>query len=216
MQRGILISFFTDPTLAGPSIPTRGMLISTFFFLNSWVDVRRSVYSYSAWIQPRSGTSRSAFRKLLRTRYIHTHHHSAPSTIFTPGGSLATDPYHISGPGPSTVTQDEPIGEVMRPDKSDGPDSHSCSCLLVWNSVKDYWERLYGWVVYSITKLLKGMLLSVVSLTSVRAQGGTFIFVVGRFWRLCSIFILPGMPVWIRRLKPVDWSVIHPRCALTM
>ena len=147
---------------------------------------------------------------------IHTHHHSAPSTIFTPGGSLATDPYHISGPGPSTVRQDEPIDEVMRPDKSDGPDSHNCSCLLVWNSVKDYWERLYGSVVYSITKLLKGMLLSVVNLTSVRAQGGTFIFVVGRFWRLCSVFILPGMPVWIRRLKPVDKSFIHPCWALTM
>ena len=46
------------------------------------------------------------------------------------------------------------IDEIMRPDKSDGPNSHCCSCLLVWNSVKDYWERLYGSVVYSITKLL--------------------------------------------------------------
>ena len=147
---------------------------------------------------------------------IHTHHHSATSTIFTPGGSLATDSYLITGPGPSTVTQDEPIDEVMRPDKSAGPDSHSCSCLLVWNSVKDYWEWFYGSVVYSITKLLIGMLLSIASPKSVRAQGGTFIFVVGRFWRLCSVFILPGMPVWIRRLKPVDWSVIHPRWALTI
>ena len=90
---------------------------------------------------------------------IHTHHHSATSTIFTPGGSLATDPYLISGPGPCTVTQEEPIDEVMMPDKSDGPDSYCCSCLLVWNSVKDYWERLYGSGVYSITKLLVGMLL---------------------------------------------------------
>ena len=49
---------------------------------------------------------------------IHTHRHSATSTIFTSGGSLATDPYLISGPGPSTVTQDEPIDEVMMPDKS--------------------------------------------------------------------------------------------------
>ena len=62
---------------------------------------------------------------------IHTHHHSATSTIFTPGGFLATDSYLISGPGPSTVTQDEPIDEVMRPGKSAGPDSHSCSCILV-------------------------------------------------------------------------------------
>ena len=62
---------------------------------------------------------------------IHTHHHSDPSTIFTAGGSLATDPYHISGPGPSTVTQDEPIDEVMMPDKGDGPDSYCCSCILI-------------------------------------------------------------------------------------
>ena len=49
-----------------------------------------------------------------------------------------------------------PIDEIMRPDKSDGPNSHCCSCLLVWNSVKGYWERLYGSVIYSITKLLIG------------------------------------------------------------
>ena len=112
------------------------------------------------------------------------------------------------------------IDEIMRPDKSDGPNSrqnsHCCSCLLVWNSVKDYWERLYGSVVYSITKLLIGMLLSVDSPKSVRAQGRTFTFVVGRFWGLCSVFIIPGMPVWIRRLKVVDRSVIHPCWALTM
>ena len=91
-----------------------------------------------------------------------------------------------------------PIDEIMRPDKSDGPNSHCCSCLLVWNSVKDYWERLYGSVVYSITKLLIGMLLSIASPKSVRAQGRTFTFVVGRFWGLCSVFIIPGMPVRIR------------------
>ena len=67
-----------------------------------------------------------------------------------------------------------PIDEIMRPDKSDGPNSHCCSCVLVWNSVKDYWERLYGSVVYSITKLLIGMLLSIASPKSVRAQGRIF------------------------------------------
>ena len=75
----------------------------------------------------------------------------------------------------------------MRPNKSDGPDSYCCSCLLVWNSDKDCWERLYGSVVYSITKLLIGMLLSIASPNSVRAQGRTFTFVVGG---LCSVFIL--------------------------
>ena len=108
------------------------------------------------------------------------------------------------------------IDEIMRPDKSDGPNSHCCSCVLVWNSVKDYWERLYGSVVYSITKLLIGMLLSVASPKSVRAQGGTFICVVGRFWGLCSVFIIPGMPVRIRAIKLVDRSVIHPRWVPTM
>ena len=108
------------------------------------------------------------------------------------------------------------IDEIMRPDKSDGPNSHCCSCLLLWNSVKDYWERLYGSVVYSITKLLIGMLLSVDSPKSVRARGRTFTFVVGRFWGLCSVFIIPGMPVRIRAIKLVDRSVIHPRWVPTM
>ena len=68
-----------------------------------------------------------------------------------------------------------------------------------------------GSVVYSITKLLIGMLFSVASPKSVRAQGGTF-----TFEDFVQYFIFTGMPVWIRRLKPVDWSVIHPCCALTM
>ena len=89
--------------------------------------------------------------------------------------------------GTSTVTQDEPVDEVMRPNKSDGPNSHCRTCLLVWNSDKDYWERLYGSVVYSITKLLIGMLLSIANPKSVRAQGRTFTFEVGG---LCSVFIL--------------------------
>ena len=201
--------------LAGPSIPTRWMLISTFFSLTA------DPMLAEASLSTAHGSNHGLVPHVQHSgNYcspdIHTHHQSAPSTIFTPGGPLATDPYLISGPGPSTVTQEEPIDEVMRPNKSDGPDSHSCSCILVWNSVKDYWERLYGSVVYIITKLLIGMLLGVVNLTSVRAQCGTFIFVVGRFWGLCSVFILPGMPVWIRRLKLVDRSVIHPLWALTM
>ena len=57
--------------LAGPSIPTRGMLISTFFSLNSWTDVNRGIYSYSTWIQPRSGTSSSVSRAFFLTRYPH-------------------------------------------------------------------------------------------------------------------------------------------------
>ena len=116
--------------LAGPSIPTRGMLISTFFSLTA------DPMLAEATIPTAHGSSHGLvphvqYSALYTSPDIHTHHHSAPSTIFTPGGSLATDPYLISAPGLSTVTQEEPIDEVMRPDKSDGPDSHSCSCLLV-------------------------------------------------------------------------------------
>ena len=51
---------------------------------------------------------------------IYTYHHSALSTIFTPGGSLGNHSYHFSGSGLSTVTRDEPevdcfsVNEVMR------------------------------------------------------------------------------------------------------
>ena len=106
---------------------------------------------------------------------------SAPSTIFTPGGSLATNPYLISGPSPSTVTQDEPFDEIMRPNKSDGPDSHSCPCLLVWNSVKDYWERLYGSVVDRNVRVSELKVVPLFSWSEV-------------FRGLCSVFIFTGMP----------------------
>ena len=51
---------------------------------------------------------------------IYTYHHSGPSTIFTPEGSLGNDSYLFRGSGLSTVTQDEPevdclsVNEVMR------------------------------------------------------------------------------------------------------
>ena len=151
----------------------REILISSF----SWSNVSRAVHSYSwdvnfylfsstadpilteASIPTTHGSSHGLVPQVQYSEHfsspdIHTHHHSAPSTIFTPGESLSTDPYLISGPGPSTVTEDEPIDEVMMPDESDGPNSYCCS--WVWNSVKDYWERLYGSVVYSMTKLLIG------------------------------------------------------------
>ena len=106
------------------------MLISTFF--SSTADPMLA----EASIPTAHGLSHGPvphvqYSQHFSSQDIHTHHHSAPSTIFTPGGSLATDQYLISGPGPSTVTQDEPVDEIMRPDKSDGPDSHSCPCLLV-------------------------------------------------------------------------------------
>ena len=144
----------------------RGILISSF----SWSNVSRAVHSYS-WdanfyllsstadpmlAEASSPTAHGSTYGLVP--HVQSHHHSATSTIFTHGRSLAIDPYLTSVPGPSTVTQDEPDDEVTRPNKSDGQDSHSCSCLLVWNNVKDYWERHYGSVVYSITKLLIGML----------------------------------------------------------
>ena len=127
---GSLFLFSADPMLAGPSIPTHGMLMSTFFSLT--VELMLT----EASIPTAHGSSHGLVPQVQYSEHfsspdIHTHHHSAPSTIFTPGESLSTDPHLISGPGPSTVTQDEPVDEVMRPNKSGGPDSHSCSCLLV-------------------------------------------------------------------------------------
>ena len=116
--------------LAGPSIPTLGMQISPFF--SSTADPMLA----EASIPTGHGSSHGLVPQVQYSKHvsspdIHTHRHSAPSTIFTPGESLSTDPHLISGPGPSTVTQDEPIDEVMMPDKSDGPDSYCCSCILV-------------------------------------------------------------------------------------
>ena len=116
--------------LGGPSIPTRGMLMSTFFLLT----VEPMLTEVS--IPTAHGSSHGLVPQVQYSEHfsspdIHTHHHSAPSTIFTPGESLSTDPDLICGPGPSTVTQDEPIDEVMMPDKGDGPDSYCCSCILI-------------------------------------------------------------------------------------
>ena len=125
---GSLFLLLADLMLAGPSIPTRGMLISTFFSFTA------DPMLAEASIPTAHGSSvvpHVQYSAHYASPDINTHHHSATSTICTPGGSLATDPCLISGPGPSTVTQDEPIDEVIMPDKSDGPDSHSCSCLLV-------------------------------------------------------------------------------------
>ena len=52
---------------------------------------------------------------------IQTHHHSTPSTIFTPGRSSGSDEYVVGDPGLSTFTQCEanlgslPADEVKRP-----------------------------------------------------------------------------------------------------
>ena len=40
---------------------------------------------------------------------IYTYDYSAPSTIFTPGGSLVKESYLFRGSDLSTVTQDEPV-----------------------------------------------------------------------------------------------------------
>ena len=130
---GSLFLLLADPMLARPFIPLRGMLISTFF---SSTDSTADPMLAEASIPTAHGSSHGLVPHVQYSEHyaspdIHTHHHSATSTIFTPGGSLATDPYLISGPGPSTVTQEEPIDEVMRPEKSDGPDSYCCSCILV-------------------------------------------------------------------------------------
>ena len=170
---GSLFLPLADPMLAEPSIPTRGKLISSFFSLNSWSVVSRSVYSYSTWVQPRSGTSRSVFRALHLTRYPHPSSQCHIHHLYT---------WRILGyrfishqwPWPFYNHTGRAHWWGNEAGKSAGPGSYSCSCILVWNSVKDYWEWFYGSVGNSITKLRIGMLLSIASPKSVRAQGRTF------------------------------------------
>ena len=54
---------------------------------------------------------------------IQTHHHSTPSTIFTPGRSLGSDSYLVGDPGLSTFTQSEPNLGSLSVDEVKGPDS---------------------------------------------------------------------------------------------
>ena len=57
---------------------------------------------------------------------IQTHHHSTPSTIFTPGRSLGSDSYLVGDPGLSTFTQSEPNLGGLSVDEVKRPDSQSC------------------------------------------------------------------------------------------
>ena len=54
---------------------------------------------------------------------IQSHHHSTPSTIFTPGRSLGSDPYFVGDPGLSTFTQSEPNLGSLPADEVKGSDS---------------------------------------------------------------------------------------------
>ena len=90
---GPLILPLADPMLAEPFIPTahgssHGLTPAAPFSGNPLHNVQ----------YPQNYSSPA----------IYTYHHSAPSTIFTPGGSLGYDSYLFRGSGPSTVTQDEP------------------------------------------------------------------------------------------------------------
>ena len=57
---------------------------------------------------------------------IQTHHHSTPSTIFTPGRSLGSDSYLVGDPDLSTFTQSEPSLESLSVDEVKRPDFQSC------------------------------------------------------------------------------------------
>ena len=57
---------------------------------------------------------------------IQTHHHSTPSTIFTPGRSLGSDLYLVGDPGLSTFTQSEPNLGSLPFDEVKRPDSQNC------------------------------------------------------------------------------------------
>ena len=102
---GSLFLPLADPMLAEPSIPT----------------VHGSSHGLTP-AAPFSGTPlhNVQYPQHYSSPYIYTYHHSAPSTIFTPGGSLGYDSYLFRGSDLSSVTQDEPevgccsVNEVMR------------------------------------------------------------------------------------------------------
>ena len=81
---------------------------------------------------------------------IYTYHHSAPSTIFTPGGSLGNDSYLFRGSGLSTVTQYEPevdclsVNEVMR--------LYSRNCFQTLAGIYICRERFHGSGAFSVKK----------------------------------------------------------------
>ena len=90
---GSLFLPLADPTLAEPSIPT--------------------AHGSSHGLTPAAPFSRNPLHNVQCPQHytspdIYTYHHSAPSTIFTPGGSLGNNSYLFRGAGLSTVTQDEP------------------------------------------------------------------------------------------------------------
>ena len=90
---GSLFLSLADPMLAGSSFPTahgssHGLTPAAPFSDNPLHNVP----------YPQNYTSPD----------IHTYHHSALSTISTPGGSLGNNSYLFRGSGLPAVTQDEP------------------------------------------------------------------------------------------------------------
>ena len=102
---GSLFLLLADPMLAGPFIPT--------------------AHGSSHGLTPAATYSGNLFHNFRYPQHhsspdIYTYHHSAPSTIFTPGGSSGSDSYLFRGSDLSTVTQHEPevgclsVNKVMR------------------------------------------------------------------------------------------------------
>ena len=102
---GSLFLPLVDPMLEGPSIPT--------------------AHGSSRGLTPAAPYSGNPLHNVQYPQHypspdIYTYHNSAPSTIFTPGGSLGFDSYLFRGSGLSTVIQGEPevgylsVNEVMR------------------------------------------------------------------------------------------------------
>ena len=90
---GSLFLALADPMLAWPSIPT--------------------AHGSSHGLTPAATYSGTLLYNVQYPQHysspdIYTYHHSASSTIFTPGGSMGNDSYLFRGSGQSTVKQDEP------------------------------------------------------------------------------------------------------------
>ena len=105
MRRGFFFVPLADPMLAVPSIPT--------------------AHRSSHGLTPAATYSGTLLHNVQYPQHyssadLYTYHHSAPSTILTPGGSLGYDSHLFRGFGLSTVTRDEPevgclsVNKVLR------------------------------------------------------------------------------------------------------
>ena len=156
-----------------------GIYNPSLFFLYSRFGFIGSSFSYSSWIQWRSGAIQWTSPSSCLSHSScdsQTCHNSALFTIFTPGGSLGSDTHLVSGSDLSTVTQDKPklgcfsVDEVMRLD--------SQSCYQTELRMQLCWERLYGSDALWVANMFIVELFNSIGLKSMRTRCGILTHVI--------------------------------------